>query len=815
MKNTRLFFLGIFIFSALFLVNVLPQSQEIYNEQDIFSPNQWGSYSTLIGGLLKPVRTDSSGGQPSLSSACFPVLIVFVQFANEPEQCGYWPIGGVPTYMNRLIRNEKNTSSNYWEAYNPTTEPISSWWCEVSRGAFHVVGKAVNIVLDYDTSYYNNNGREDRVNMDVYEKLKLDTSIRWSNFDKWRKDGNGLYYNEPDNYVDMIYMVHRRCWANGPTYHAAGYTPLGSAGGLNDYPVYTDGSRTIYSRGSYDELGSGCKISGKLGFVDSSTVIGVMAHEHGHYLFGSGHITYSKMTYGLGGDYFYSPWERIKLGYIQPRVVNFSTTQNYSLGEYSGRTDPYAILKVPISTNDSSEFFLIANRMKLSPWDRIMEGDTAHQNVLRNINPEYGKGLYIYHITNDFNYPSSDITVMDEECADGLFYWSKIGTFVPDWIDPNNITQTMPFYKRDSVSYENDLPTSINTFFSKDERSLYDGTISSDTRKWGSEGKRNVNPGEDGTDRIFTNEKEAWTSRACFGDRWDAWKKGYNEIFSPYSSPSTNNWSNNSTGIFIWLNNQNGNDVDLKIYKAGSGGYNMNQILAVTPPSRPMGVKVEDYYPESGWCVPIVKWNHNKEPDMLRSDTTKRYRVYRATQPDMNSVPGNYIQIAEVYIHRDSTPSYIDSSILRYDCAFLDQVPPFGTKFPVRYEIKAFDTYGDSSVFSDFASTEGISPDGGVEDGGDHIATNENIPQKFNLQQNYPNPFNPVTNIKYDLPKDVYVKINIYDLLGREIKTLVNEFKQAGSYLISFNGTEFASGVYFYRIQAGSFIQVKRMVLIK
>jgi len=91
----------------------------------------------------------------------------------------------------------------------------------------------------------------------------------------------------------------------------------------------------------------------------------------------------------------------------------------------------------------------------------------------------------------------------------------------------------------------------------------------------------------------------------------------------------------------------------------------------------------------------------------------------------------------------------------------------------------------------------------------------EQIPKEYELYQNYPNPFNPTTNIRFDIPKDILVSIKIYDILGREVKTLVNEFKNAGSYLVSFDGSEFASGVYFYRIQAGSFVNVKRMILIK
>jgi hypothetical protein len=90
-----------------------------------------------------------------------------------------------------------------------------------------------------------------------------------------------------------------------------------------------------------------------------------------------------------------------------------------------------------------------------------------------------------------------------------------------------------------------------------------------------------------------------------------------------------------------------------------------------------------------------------------------------------------------------------------------------------------------------------------------------NIPKTFELQQNYPNPFNPSTTIKYNLPKDAYVTMKIYDIVGREIYTLVNENKQAGYYSVNFNGSNLASGIYFYRIKAGDFISVKKMLLIK
>jgi hypothetical protein len=90
------------------------------------------------------------------------------------------------------------------------------------------------------------------------------------------------------------------------------------------------------------------------------------------------------------------------------------------------------------------------------------------------------------------------------------------------------------------------------------------------------------------------------------------------------------------------------------------------------------------------------------------------------------------------------------------------------------------------------------------------------IPKTFSLSQNYPNPFNPTTTIKYAVPQPVKVSIKIYDILGRLVKTLVNdEFKDVGFYEVKFDGSNYASGVYFYRIEAGKFVQSKKMVIVK
>jgi hypothetical protein len=89
------------------------------------------------------------------------------------------------------------------------------------------------------------------------------------------------------------------------------------------------------------------------------------------------------------------------------------------------------------------------------------------------------------------------------------------------------------------------------------------------------------------------------------------------------------------------------------------------------------------------------------------------------------------------------------------------------------------------------------------------------IPGKYSLEQNYPNPFNPQTKIKFALPKDEFVKISIFDVSGRVVANIVNEKLTAGSYEADFNGGNFASGTYFYKIEAGNFVETKKMILVK
>ncbi|MDQ7815960.1 MAG: fibronectin type III domain-containing protein [Melioribacteraceae bacterium] len=105
-------------------------------------------------------------------------------------------------------------------------------------------------------------------------------------------------------------------------------------------------------------------------------------------------------------------------------------------------------------------------------------------------------------------------------------------------------------------------------------------------------------------------------------------------------------------------------------------------------------------------------------------------------------------------------------------------------------------------------------------DGATSVGDNQIIPDEFILSQNYPNPFNPTTKITFSLPGDNFVTVKVYDMLGREVKTLINDYRNAGNHTMNWNGDDnsgqkVASGTYIYRITAGTFVATKKMVLLK
>jgi hypothetical protein len=591
----------------------------------------------------------------------------------------------------------------------------------------------------------------------------------------------------------MIYVQYRRVDPFGITWGGAGSVLVN----------YTTRTGKYISNASVSYLGSG--VTGVDGAdMPLDAVVGLFRHEYCHYSLGY-HKPYSTIAGGssfeaAGYELGFAPMDMIAVGY--DNIINFSgSTMAYDIGDLHSTGDI-----VKITTGTSGEYFYISNRRRIvgdgngKIYDCNMAGDTAMGAPFLQFH-DYSKGLYIYHVSNGdgFDYWS------DLECADGLWDWEVDHYNTPDW----SSSQYLPFFVTTGVGYADDDPyTSTGRMVSRDGHSVF----GSSNAKWFSLGKRHQSLGQQGIDRIFTNLEEDRCSRDCMGDRWDAWAIDYNQVFSPYSSPNTNDRNNNQTGIFIYYVgfDVNTNYAALNIYKTGVGGFDEDSILEVTPPSKPMGLTVTMTECLSGKSFPVLTWKRNLEPDMdlynVPPDVQQRFRIYRATS-DIEDVPTEYVQIAEENFNVLQDPSFIDYNAYAGCDGGMIQY-----NYQVRYRVQAIDVYLDRSVLSDFDAvpiTLYQSP------GGDLAINPNNSPVTFSLSQNYPNPFNPFTEIRYNLAYNTFVSIKIYNVLGEEVAVLVNEYGTKGSHTAIFDGTNLPSGIYLYRIEAGTFIDAKKMVLVK
>jgi flagellar hook assembly protein FlgD len=130
------------------------------------------------------------------------------------------------------------------------------------------------------------------------------------------------------------------------------------------------------------------------------------------------------------------------------------------------------------------------------------------------------------------------------------------------------------------------------------------------------------------------------------------------------------------------------------------------------------------------------------------------------------------------------------------------------TNFPLQslsgaYNQGTLTGYSDAFILKFTAAITGI-----------NLISNE-IPSSYSLSQNYPNPFNPSTVVRFQLSVVSNVVLKVYDVMGREVQTLVNEKLSAGTYEVTFDGSNIPSGVYFYKMQTGDFSETKKMILMK
>jgi len=224
------------------------------------------------------------------------------------------------------------------------------------------------------------------------------------------------------------------------------------------------------------------------------------------------------------------------------------------------------------------------------------------------------------------------------------------------------------------------------------------------------------------------------------------------------------------------------NGMFMSTFQVVAHGINPIMIAVSAPDS---GYSIDNLAPKVPTSFAVVlhgtsaalTWEKNEENDL------QYYAVYRSTTSNFTPSADNKIGVT-------ATNAYEDVSVVSGQTYY--------------YKISAFDYSGNESGISKEVALQ-------ITDVNDKAS----LPKEFQLYQNYPNPFNPSTTISFDLPAASFVNLTLYDVLGKQVATLVDEFKNGGRYDIRFDAKQLSSGMYFYKISAGNFSQIKKFILMK
>jgi hypothetical protein len=265
----------------------------------------------------------------------------------------------------------------------------------------------------------------------------------------------------------------------------------------------------------------------------------------------------------------------------------------------------------------------------------------------------------------------------------------------------------------------------------------------------------------------------------------DAFNTKSNDVFSPWSNPPAYTWSGNPTNFLMEVMNQSGTIITVsftstdawagKPSKPFLGFWSMNSTntSAYGNVSLAWGADLWDGLP----IEPDINWSELQ----MSLDSTSWSTIYQGSDRIWN---GN---------------------ILKYNSTI---------KFNSQFRVRVRDNQSQWSMWSNIISRSfSENTLTSVNDTAAKINNEKNL--NYTLEQNYPNPFNPSTTIRYQIPGQGLVTLKVYDELGREIETLINQYQSKGSHEISFNATKISSGIYYYQLKTGNFVLTKKMILLK
>ncbi|MDY0082547.1 MAG: T9SS type A sorting domain-containing protein [Ignavibacteriaceae bacterium] len=677
------------------------------------------------------------GGLYKTSEGTIRVLFVFAQFPDDNYDINNvtWPKGQAPADMQSWV-------DNTWSA-TPTQGSMTHYFNDMSFNKLKFIGKTVSVITQQTRAWYlANNKKRGDIHTEIIQQL--DQTWDFAQFDNWDYEGNYNHKNQPDGIVDMVFMVWRNI-ANEfiPDSIALIYERLsmGRVADLGGGPAVTvdNGYRAVNM--GYGGNGSGVTLTDWF----TENMFRFSIHEFGHYLQGGNdqHVGYGfwGLCSGWGIKNFVpNSFERYRLGWI-----NLNTVQASPNGTISSATLPDYVtsgVAYRLVINDAAkQYFYIENHQKTSFWEN-------NQMFLRSPYGNVENGIYILRQDG----AGGNNKFIRCLAADGRYNWTVNQIIQSPWHAQTLLLPVFKMLNPDRVNGYTDLdwiPWWWNGVYQDEAAILF--TENS-----------NGEPIED-----IRNH----------GDGKDAFRIGYNEVWSPYSNPNSQRLNKDVTPFGFKINSFNYGVASLDIYVGTS---------LDGPPSKPQNLTVT----ASSTNHPLLTWEPNLEPDK------SYYKVYKY---NMSGTGWEFLANTTSTSYHDISVSYCQPG----------QICP---ERNIKYRVTCVDTQNKESIPSNevITSVKGFGIEKAVDNQGFM-----NAPDDYNLAANYPNPFNPGTIINYAVKEAGLVKLNVYDILGAEVAELVNEVKEAGYHSVEFNAATLPSGVYIYTMQVNGFTSSKKMLLMK
>jgi hypothetical protein len=251
-------------------------------------------------------------------------------------------------------------------------------------------------------------------------------------------------------------------------------------------------------------------------------------------------------------------------------------------------------------------------------------------------------------------------------------------------------------------------------------------------------------------------------------------------------------FANDSSWTTLTLNYENINKIIIRLDSAGNGGLTDYNFDNITFDNNPLPVELTGFNAQVSQNGVELIWKTATELNNYGFEVQRSVISSQQSADSQKLNADSWIKIGFVKGNGSST--------VPKDYSFIDNSVTDGNKY--NYRLKQIDNNGDYKFSSVIEVTANMGP------------------INYKLNQNYPNPFNPTTTINYSLPVKDKVNLKVYNITGREIASLVDEVKEAGSYSVKFsahseNGADLPSGIYFYRLTTSHGSQVKKMILLK